>query len=177
MSRKGCPNRTNVYELVIVPNLDNIRKWIISGMAVRDICSRLNISVDSWYRYCNQHEALSELVKLSRNMVNSEVENSLVKLCLGYEYEEIKTVIEEDKDGKKRTRIEKTKKQQPPSAHAISFWLRNRAPNEWSDRRELVVENRNEDERKKRFIELIDENDIIDVDFKDFCEEDKSNKI
>ena len=42
--------------------------------------------------------------------MDTKVENATLKTALGFEYEEIKTIIEEDKNGKKRTRIEKTKK-------------------------------------------------------------------
>ncbi len=164
-SRKGVPNKTDKYETVILTRLSDIQEWIINGENVRDICEKLDISPDTWYRYCKEHEALSELVLMGRSLVNAEVENSLFKLCMGYEYEVIKTVIEEDKNGKKRTRIEKTKHHQPPSAQAISFWLRNRAPEQWNDRKELVLETKqNEEARKKLFLEMIDE-EIVDAEY------------
>ena len=113
-SRKGIPNKTSRYDSDILPRLSDIKEWIIQGDSVREICKKLVISPDSWYRYCNDHETLSELVVMGKSVLNNEVEKSLIKLCTGYEYEELKTIVEEDKSGKKHTRIEKTKRHQRP---------------------------------------------------------------
>ncbi|MEA5085153.1 MAG: hypothetical protein VB018_13545 [Lachnospiraceae bacterium] len=68
----------------------------------------------------------------------------------------MKTIVEEDKSGKKHTKLEKSKKHQPPSAAAISFYLRNRCPGEWSDKKELVLDtSQNEQARKQMFLDMI----------------------
>jgi hypothetical protein len=93
---------------------------------------------------------------MGKSLLNQDVEKSLFKLCTGYEYEELKTIVEEDKSGKKRTKLEKTKKHQPPSAQAISIFLRNRCTEEWSDKRELIVDNsQNEQSRKALFLQIL----------------------
>lgn len=144
------------YETDILPQLSDIKDWVMQGDSVRVICKKLHISPDTWYRYCKEHENLSELVDMGRSVLNNEVEKSLVKLCNGYEYEELKTIVEEDKSGKKHTKLEKTKKHQPPSAAAISFYLRNRCPEEWSDKKELVLDtSQNEQARKELFLEML----------------------
>ena len=75
---------------------------------------------------------------------------------LGYEFEELKTIVEEDKNGKKHTKLEKTKRHQPPSAQAISFFLRNRCPEEWSDKKQLVLDTaQNEQARKELFLQML----------------------
>ena len=108
---------------------------------------------------------LNEFVSLGRSVTNAEVEKSLYKLCTGYEYEEIKTIVEEGANGKKRTRIEKTKKTVPPSTQAIQFYLKNRAPDQWNDKRELILDTKdNEEARKKLFLEMIDDN-LIEAEY------------
>jgi len=105
---------------------------------------------------------------MGRSVLCNQVEKSLLKLCTGYDYEELKTIVEEDKNGKKRTKIEKIKRHQPPSAQAIAFFLRNRMPEEWSDKKELILDtSQNEEARKKLFLQMINgelekEDDIID---------------
>ena len=164
-SRKGIPNKIRKYETDILPRLSDIKDWIMQGDTVRQVCSKLSISPDTWYRYCKEHETLSELVNLGRDVLNNEVENSLLKLCIGYDYEELKTIVEEDKNGKKRTRIEKVKRHQPPSAQAISFWLRNRDPEQWNDRREIIIDTKaNELERKRLFLEMI-QDEVVDMEY------------
>lgn len=159
-------NRDTKYETDILPRLSDIKQWIAEGDSVRDMCKKLSISPDSWYRYCKEHEILSELVIMGRRLLNQDVEKSLFKLCTGYEYEELKTIVEEDKNGKKRTRIEKTKRYLPPSAQAISFFLRNRCPEQWADKKELILDtSQNEKARKQLFLQMLsDEADTIVVD-------------
>jgi len=172
-SRKEIPNKKQTkYETEILPQLSDIKEYVSQGDSVREICKKLSISPDTWYRYCNEHETLSELVIMGRNVLNSEVEKSLIKLCKGYEYEELKTIVEEDKSGKKRTKLEKNKRYQPPSAAAISFFLRNRCPAEWSDKKELVIDtSQNEQARKQMFLNILqgnetetEENEVVDND-------------
>ena len=160
------------YETDILPKISDIKDWIMSGDSVRTICKKLVISPDTWYRYCNDHESLSELVVMGRSVLNNEVEKSLIKLCTGYEYEELKTIVEEDKSGKKHTRIEKTKRHQPPSAQAISFFLRNRCPEEWSERKELIIDtSQNELARKEMFLDMLNEDDPIEVEATEISDE------
>ena len=89
--------------------------------------------------------AISEELSLSYNFPISdeigpktdayhfEVENMLYKRATGYEYDEVK---EEYEDGvlTKRT---VTKKTVVPDTSAQIFWLKNRKPTEWRDRREV----------------------------------------
>ena len=153
------------YETDILPQLSDIKEWIMEGDSVRVICKKLHISPDTWYRYCKDHETLSELVNLGRSVLNNEVEKSLIKLCTGYEYEELKTIVEEDKSGKKHTKLEKCKRHQPPSTAAISFYLRNRCPEEWADKKELVLDtSQNEQARKEMFLEMLRSDEKVSED-------------
>ncbi|QQE74989.1 transposase [Brevibacillus composti] len=157
--------RPTKWETVILPNLSDIQKWIEAGVTIDQICERIGIAPSSWFEYVNKHPVLKNLIDWSRSVTNSRVENSLLKAAMGYEYEEIKTIVEEDKNGKKRTRIEKVKRHMPPNPTAIVFWLKNRSPDEWNDRRELVVDTKAlEQERKKLFLEMI-EADVLDAEY------------
>jgi transposase-like protein len=162
-SRKGIPNSTNKYETDILPKLVDVQEWLMQGDTVREVCRKLSISPETWYKYCREHETLMELVNMGRSVLCNEVEKSLLKLCTGYEYEELKTIVEEDKNGKKRTKLEKIKRHQPPSAQAISFFLRNRMPEEWSDKKELILDTRqNEEARKQLFLEMVN-GEVVDI--------------
>lgn len=162
-SRKGIPNSTSKYETDILPKLMDVQEWLMQGDTVREVCKKLSISPETWYKYCREHETLMELVNMGRSVLCNEVEKSLLKLCTGYEYEELKTIVEEDKNGKKRTKLEKIKRHQPPSAQAISFFLRNRMPEEWSDKKELILDTRqNEEARKQLFLEMVN-GEVVDI--------------
>lgn len=153
------------YETDILPRLSDIQEWVAQGDSVRELCKKLGISHDSWYRYCKEHEVLSELVKLGRSVLCNEVEKSLIKLCTGYEVEELKTIVEETANGKKRTRIEKTKRHIPPSAQAISFFLRNQMSEQYSERKEFIIDTTAlETTRKQMFLEMIND-EVIEADY------------
>ena len=165
MSRKGIPNKTNKYEKVIQPRLLEIQKWCEDGLTNDIICERLGIAESTWYEYQKNHEILSELVQASKSVMDTKVENALLKTALGFEYEEIKTIIEEDKNGKKRTRIEKTKKYMPPNPTAQAFWLKNRKRDEWGDRKEIIFDTKAQElERKKLFLEMIND-EVVEADY------------
>ena len=162
-SMKG-KHHTTKYETDILPHLSDISEWVSQGDSVRTICKKLVISPDTWYKCCKEHENLTELIELSKNLLNNEVERSLFRLCTGYEYEEIKTIVEEDTHGKKHTRIEKAKKHQPPSASAISFFLRNRCPADWTEKKELILNtSQNENDRKKLFLQMLSDENPVEV--------------
>lgn len=73
--------------------------------------------------------------KKNKNIVDIEVENALYKRAVGYEYQE--TTIEIDDEGKKK--VKKTTKQMAPETLAIIFFLKNRKPEDWRDKREVEV--------------------------------------
>jgi hypothetical protein len=157
--------RPTKWETQVLPRLSDIQKWIEAGVTIDEICERIGIASSSWFEYVNQHEVLKNLIDWSRSVTNSRVESSLLKAAMGYEYEEIKSVIEEDKNGKKRTRIEKVKRHMPPNPTAMVFWLKNRAPNEWNDRREILIDTKAAElERKQLFLDMI-EADVIEAEY------------
>lgn len=165
MSRKGIPNKTNKYETVIQPRLLEIQKWCEEGLTNDIICERLGIAESTWYEYQKNYEILSELVQASKSVMDSKVENALLKTALGFEYEEIKTIIEEDKNGKKRTRIEKTKKYMPPNPTAQAFWLKNRKRDDWGERKEIIFDTKAQElERKSLFLQMIND-EVVEADY------------
>jgi hypothetical protein len=52
----------------------------------------------------------------------------------------------------------------PPNPTAQAFWLKNRKRDEWSERKEIIFDTKEQEaERKKLFLEMI--NDDIDADY------------
>jgi hypothetical protein len=153
------------WETHILPRLSEIQEWFENGIPMDQIYKNLSIAPATWYEYVDKHPVLAELVKWGRAVTNISVENSLFKAATGYEYDEIKTVVEEDKNGKKRTRIEKVKRHMPPNPTAMVFWLKNRVPTDWNDRREIVVSTKAAElERKQLFLQMIDA-DTIEAEY------------
>jgi len=151
---------TNVF-----PRLSEIRDWCMQGKTNENMCELLGISPDSWYTYMKEHDELNVIVSAGKAVIDNQVENAVLKSALGFEYEEIKTIIEEDRNGKKRTRIEKVRRYMPPNASAQAFWLKNRKKDEWGDRKEIIFDTTAlESTRKQMFLNMISD-EVIEADY------------
>jgi transposase len=158
-------NRETKWVTNVFPKLQQISEWLQNGDLEEKIYQRLDISHDTWYRYLKEYPELNEIVNSANDIRNKQVENALLKAALGYEYEEVRTIIEE-KNGKKNTRIEKAKKFMPPNTGAMQFWLKNKSPEKWNDRRELILDTKdNEEARKQLFLEMIEETNPIEAEY------------
>lgn len=104
-----------------------------SGLTETEIAAELKINPSTLTRWKQKYPDIVQALNESRNFVDSLVEDSLLKRALGYEYEEAKMVATQD--GKTR-RVEKTKRAVPPDVTAQIFWLKNRQPDKWRDKRE-----------------------------------------
>ena len=86
-------------------------------------------------------------------MIDIQVENAMCKRALGYEYEEVKTIIEQTADGSRKTKVEKTKKQVAPDVGAQIFWLKNRRRQLWMENPHKVINDNELLELKKKELE------------------------
>lgn len=93
---------------------------------------------------------MREALKKGKAPVDTRVENSLLKRALGYTATETTTDFElvdtgdKDDNGKpvfeKRIKNVRTiKKEIPPDVGAAAFWLKNRRPDRWRDKREETI--------------------------------------
>lgn len=89
---------------------------------------------------------LSESLKINKFMADAEVENALYKRAKGYEVTEVVEEVygvptgEMDKQGRPVIQYDKAhrrtvRRQIPPDTTAGIFWLKNRQPEKWRDRR------------------------------------------
>jgi hypothetical protein len=93
----GSRSRNNTKWLTnVFPRLSEIRDWCMEGKTNEEMCVLLGISPDSWYTYMKQHSELNDIVTAGKSVIDNRVENAVLKTALGFEYEEIKTIIEED---------------------------------------------------------------------------------
>ena len=105
------------------------------GLSDVQISASLGISHETFYQYQKKYPEFYDAIKRGKKPVDVEVENSLLKRALGFEYEEKQTEVEIGSDGQpKPVRIRTTKKYIPGDVGAMAFWLKNRMPEEWKER-------------------------------------------
>lgn len=78
------------------------------------------------------HKEFSDAIKISKDISDNLVEQSLYKRALGYECEEVDIRVIEGQ-------IVQTivKKVYPPDPTAMIFWLKNRQKDKWRDKQEV----------------------------------------
>ena len=135
--------------------------WARDGLTDEQIAHNAGIHPDTLYDWQKRFPVISDALKRGKAPVDLQVENALLKRALGYEYEEVTTEITEtpyiDKRGKERVRkqkhVKKTKKIVLPDTTAQIFWLKNRRPDKWRDKREEAVSIHNADPHLEEEIE------------------------
>ena len=130
-------------------NLILVEGWVRNGLTNEQIAHNIGVSLSTLYKWKAENEEFSDAFKKGKEVCDLEVERALLKRALGYEYDE--EIIEQTKDkyGKvKSQHVKKVRKRVAPDVGAIAFWLKNRKPNDWRDRQEIV---------DNRAIDMLDE--------------------
>ncbi|HBF2202991.1 TPA: transposase [Clostridioides difficile] len=109
--------------------LIKIEGWARDGLIDEQIASKMNIAPSTLYDWKKKYSEISESLKKGKEVIDRQVENALLKRALGYEYDEI--TYEEGQETKRVT------KHVVPDTTAQIFWLKNRKPAEWRDKRDI----------------------------------------
>ena len=139
-----------------------MKKWRAEGAELNEIAEKLHISRTTLFDYQAKHSDVADALKIGKEIMDAKVENSLIRECEGYEYEETTTTTTAiiDKKTGQVTNLEKiekrtTKKYARPSLSAIAYYLNNRAPSKWKNR--MVVDTDDENGILPKLIEALNE--------------------
>lgn len=108
-----------------------IEGWARDGLTKEQIAKNIGIHRDTLNEWEKKYPVISDSLKRGREVVDRQVENALLKRATGYEYIETKIEEEFGEITKKVTTI----KQVAPDVTAQIFWLKNRKPKQWRDKR------------------------------------------
>lgn len=134
------------------------------GATDANLAELFGVSITTIQNWKLNHKTFFDTVKNAKDFYDTEgVENALLKRAKGFEYKEVKTVL--DANGKAipdQTQV--TQKQALPDTGACAFWLKNRNPARWRDKQEQVItDDRSDidlsklsDDELKQFKELIE---------------------
>jgi len=142
---KNKGGRPSIYEAEWQNKLVVIQGWARDGLTNEQIAKNMGISVKTLYEWQNKYSEFREALKKGKEIVDREVENALLKRALGYKYTEItrERVTEINSEtGEPESRLVVTKevtKEVVPDVTAQIFWLKNRKPNEWKDKRDIGI--------------------------------------
>lgn len=131
-----------------------VQGWARDGLTDEQIAVNIGVTPQTIYEWERRFPSFLEALKKGKAPVDLEVENALLKRALGYEYEETVTEIYKGSDGIERSHIRKMKKHMPGDTTAMIYWMNNRRPDRWRNRK-AVDETPNEKEKNAPIYELL----------------------
>lgn len=131
MKEKDTRNR-KYYDFTQEGGLAKTAAWARDGDTDENIAKKIGISPSTLSNWKKSHPEFAKALRRSRMLVDIDVENALYNRAMGT------TITETVTDDEGRTKT--ITKQLPPDVTAMIFWLKNRKPNEWKDKRDVAVE-------------------------------------
>ena len=122
-------------EWVTEEGLIKIGGWAKDGLTDEQIAQNIGISRSTLNEWKKRFPDIKDTIKRGKEVVDRQVENALFKSAVGYEYTEITKELTDS--GMKVTK--RVTKQMAPNPTSAIFWLKNRKPDEWRDKKETQV--------------------------------------
>lgn len=126
----GRSKRGKYEEWLTEDGLLKLEAWSRDGLTQADIAHNCGCSLSTLKDWICKYPAIADALKRGREVADIRVENALYKRAVGYDYEEVIT-----EKGPKGVLVRTVKKHVPPSEVAAFFWLKNRKPEVWRDKR------------------------------------------
>ena len=125
--------------------------WAREGLTENQIAHNIGINVKTLWDWKNRFDPICNAIKKGNAPVDVEVENALLKRARGYRYTETTTEYEivytgatDDKGApiyeKRLKSVRSIEKEVAPETGAAAFWLKNRRPDLWRDKREEQIQ-------------------------------------
>lgn len=112
-----------------------LEAWARDGLTDEQIAEKMGITPSTLYAWKNKYSEVSESLKRGKDVVDTLVENALLKRALGYQY--VETTMEHINGA--MVPVKKVMKEVVPDTTAQIFWLKNRRPDKWRDVKKLDV--------------------------------------
>ena len=130
------------YEQWLTPEgLIKLEGWARDGLTDEQMAKNMGINRDTLRVWKKKYSGISGTLKRGKEVVDREVENALLKRALGYSFTETTRELRTNEEtGEKELVVTKTVvKDIQPDTTAQIFWLKNRKPNEWRDKKDVGV--------------------------------------
>lgn len=130
MAKKG---RKTKWETHIEPYLDVIEYWYSQGMTEKEICTRLDVSVNLWSRKKNEKKQLSEALTRARRKRFVVLSQAVENCAVGGKQKEIKKEVITVDDKGRTIKIVEAEKIIPPNFSALKYLLSKIEPEIWDE--------------------------------------------
>lgn len=115
-----------------------VRMLARQGMTGVEIAKEMGITERTLYNWAKKDQDFFQSLNEGRESTDSEVENALLKKALGGVVKETRKTAVRDSNGDAtgKQRVEIIEREVLPDTAACIFWLKNRQPDKWRDKRE-----------------------------------------
>ena len=116
-----------------------IGAWARDGLTDEQIAGNIGVTRKTLAEWKNKYSDIGDTLKKNKAVIDYEVENALLKRALGYSYTEttMERKLNEDTGKYEMVKTKEVVKEITPDTTAQIFWLKNRKPDEWRDKREI----------------------------------------
>jgi len=114
-----------------------VGKLCALGATDQEIADFFEVDVRTIYRWKADHDEFCQALKTGKDQADDRVERSLYQKAIGYEQDEVKIFMPA---GSPDPVYAPYRAKIAPDTTAAIFWLKNRRPNEWRDKKEVEVE-------------------------------------
>lgn len=169
--------RKNVYDTMIAPRLDDIKKWASLGVTDKRMSEMLGISEQTFMKYKKEKEEFKDIILLGRSYAVEQIENAMYQSALGGKQTlkkamKVKRVLYQK--GKKDKEVEVMEPYEEeiylaPNVTACIYLLKHWAKDKGYTNDPLTLEFKKEELAYKKELEGLgqenEENDPFNVDF------------
>lgn len=141
--------------------LTRLESWARDGLTNEQISAKIGVSTVTLYDWFNRFPDILNAVKKGKAPIDFEVENALLKRAKGYDVTETFTETKTDGSGniiEERTR--RITRHIPADTTAQIFWLKNRKPEQWRDKR-VFADDIGPDDPVLKLLERLDKESAI----------------
>jgi len=132
----------DIEKLLQKKTLTDITKKIEEGWTERMLAEHFGVSKTTFSKYKQQEPKLANAIFRGYSKTIKEVVNALFMAAKGYYKEETKTYKVRDKESGEwvETKKEVLKKWYPPKEKAMTFYLLNKDPDNWTNQEKAAME-------------------------------------
>ncbi len=140
-------SKNGKYQEWIEPNgITRIKGWAMDGLTDDQIANNIGISRSTLNVWKKKYSDISDALKKGKEVVDREVESALYRKAIGSKETIQKAMkIKESVFNEEGRKVKESEKiiyvdevvMIPPDTTAQIFWLKNRKPSEWRDKRDV----------------------------------------
>ena len=142
---KDLGGRPTKYDADFHPK--QVLKYALLGLTDKQMAGAFEINPDTFYQWKKKYPEFSDAIKKGKLEADANVVSTLYKRALGHTQKskipfKVKKIDSETGKLYDTVEIVETEEYFPPDMVATIFWLKNRQPEHWRDKKEVEIEDK-----------------------------------